>query len=93
VASEPVVKEIYMEAPPAVLFGFLTDPVKMLRGIGIRAQIDPRPGGIFCLDPNGRDVIRGEYVEVIPDSRVVSPGDGKNRGVLCRPDRLPSKSI
>ena len=43
----------------------------MIRWTGIRAEIDPRPGGVYRLDPNGRDVIRGEYVEVVPDRRVV----------------------
>ena len=43
----------------------------MIRWMGIRAEIDPRPGGIYWLDPNGRDFIRGEYMEVIPERRVV----------------------
>lgn len=69
--SNPVVKEIYIEAPPQVVFELLTDPVKMLRWMGVAAEIDPRPGGIYRLDPNGRDVIRGEYLEVVPNSKVV----------------------
>lgn len=68
---EPIVKEVFIEAPPSVVFQFLTDPQKMIRWIGINAKIDPRPGGIYWLDPNGRDFIRGEYVEVIPNRRVV----------------------
>jgi uncharacterized protein YndB with AHSA1/START domain len=71
VASDPIVKEIYINAPPSVVFEFLAVPAKMLRWMGIRAEIDPRPGGLYRLDPNGRDVIRGEYVEVVPNSRVV----------------------
>ena len=70
-AGEPIVKEIYIEAPPHIIFEFLTDPVKMLRWMGIRADLQPRPGGIYFLDPNGRDVIRGSYVEVVPHSKVV----------------------
>jgi uncharacterized protein YndB with AHSA1/START domain len=70
-AADPLIKEIYIEAPPSVVFQFLTDPAKMIRWMGIQAEIDPTPGGIYRLDPNGRDVIRGEYLEVIPDSRVV----------------------
>ncbi len=69
--SDPLLKDIFIEAPPPIVFQFLTDPVKMIRWMGISAEIDPRPGGIYRLDPNGRDVIRGEYVEVIPDRRVV----------------------
>jgi uncharacterized protein YndB with AHSA1/START domain len=69
--SEPIFKEIYIDAPPSVVFKFLTDPKKMTRWMGLRAEIDPRPGGIYRVEPNGRDVIRGEYLEVVTDSRVV----------------------
>ena len=70
-ASEPIVKEIFIDAPPSVIFKFLTDPVKMVRWMGIRAEIDARPGGIYRVEPNGRDVILGEYLEVVTDKRVV----------------------
>ena len=69
--SELVVKEIYIDAPPQVVYEFLTDPVKVLRWMGVAAELDPRPGGLYRLDPNGRDVIRGKYLEVVPNSRVV----------------------
>ena len=70
-AAESLVKEIFIEAPPEVVFKFLTDPVRMVRWMGIQAELEPRPGGVYRLDPNGRDVIRGSYVEVIPNSRIV----------------------
>jgi uncharacterized protein YndB with AHSA1/START domain len=70
-ATDPLIKEIYIDAPSSVVFQFLIDPVKMIRWMGIQAEIDPRPGGMYRLDPNGRDVIRGDYLEVIPTSRVV----------------------
>ena len=71
VAREPLVKEIFIEAPPSVVFQFLTDPAKIIRWLGIGVEIDPRPGGIYRLDLNGRDAIRGEYLEVLPDTRLV----------------------
>jgi uncharacterized protein YndB with AHSA1/START domain len=71
VPAEPLIKEIYIDAPPPVVFAFLTDPVKMVRWMGIQAELDPQPGGIYRLDPNGRDVIRGTYLEVVPDSKIV----------------------
>ena len=70
-AAEPIVKEIYIEAPPQIVFEFLTDPVKMVRWMGIRAELVPAPGGLYFLDPNGHDVIRGSYLEVVPHSRIV----------------------
>ena len=39
--------------------------------MGVAALLDPRPGGTFRVDANGRDVVIGEYVEVEPPHRVV----------------------
>jgi uncharacterized protein YndB with AHSA1/START domain len=71
VAPDPLIKEIYIDAPPDVVFSFLIDPMKMVRWMGIAAELDPRPGGIYRLDPNGADVILGKYLEVRPNSRIV----------------------
>jgi len=70
-ASAPLIKEILIEAPPAVVFQFLTDPTKIIRWMGIRAEIDPKIGGTYRLHLNGREVILGEYLEVVPDTRLV----------------------
>jgi uncharacterized protein YndB with AHSA1/START domain len=71
VPDESVVREIFIEASPQVVFEFLTDPAKMVRWMGIRAEIIPKPGGIYFLDPNGVDTIRGSYLEVVPNSKIV----------------------
>jgi len=34
-------------------------------------DVDPRPGGVFCLNPNSSETVRGEYLEVIPPRRIV----------------------
>lgn len=68
---DPIVKEVFIEASPETVFSFLTEPEKMLQWMGVRAEIEPRPGGIYFLDPNGRDVIRGSYLQVVPHSRIV----------------------
>ena len=70
-ASEPIIKEIYIEAAPAVVFEHSTDPAKINRWMGIGAYTDPRPGGIYSVNVNGLDVARGEFVELVPESRVV----------------------
>lgn len=66
-----VERELRIGAPPEVVFQFLIDPEKMLRWIGKEVELDARPGGRFRLDVNGRDVIRGEFVEVVSHRRVV----------------------
>jgi uncharacterized protein YndB with AHSA1/START domain len=43
----------------------------MIRWMGTNVDIDPRPGGIYRIEPNSRDIIRGKYVEVVPNRRVV----------------------
>lgn len=79
-ASEPIVKEIYIEASPETIFEFLTNQEKFLRWMGVRAELDARPGGVFRVDPNGRDIIRGTYLEVAPPSRVVFTWGWEEKG-------------
>ena len=69
--TSPIVKEVYIDAPPEEVFPYLTSSEKYLLWMGVAAQLDPRPGGHFEVDPNGRDVIFGEFVEVTPPSRIV----------------------
>jgi uncharacterized protein YndB with AHSA1/START domain len=63
-------KEIYIEAPPEVVYGFLTEAAKMTQWIGTDVELDPRPGGVFRVVPNLVDVIRGEFLEAVPYSKV-----------------------
>ncbi len=53
------------------MFSFFTDPKKMIQWKGISAELTARPGGIYRVSINGRDVARGEYLEVVPFSRIV----------------------
>ena len=69
--STDVEKEIAVAASPDVVFAHFTDPERMCRWKGVKAELDPRPGGIYRVDMNGRDIARGKYVEVVPYSRVV----------------------
>lgn len=66
--------EIRVDARPETVFGYFTDPAKMVRWIGDDATLDPRPGGL-CRIGMKRDIgeatILGEFVEVVPYSRVV----------------------
>ncbi len=64
-------REIRIAARPEIVFSFFVDPAKMARWKGLRATLDPRPGGVYLVDINGRDVARGEYLEVTPHSRLV----------------------
>jgi uncharacterized protein YndB with AHSA1/START domain len=64
-------REVRIEAPPEAVFEFFTDPEKMVRWMGVRADLDPRPGGALRIDVTGKHVASGEYVELDPPRRVV----------------------
>ena len=66
-----VVRETEIEARPETVFGFFTEPDKMVRWMGSSAELDPRPAGVFRVDIRGEWVARGEFVEVVPHERVV----------------------
>ena len=69
--SDVLERKIVIAAKPEIVFSFFTDPVKLARWKGMRAELDPRPGGIYRVNINGRDVARGEYIEIVPHSRIV----------------------
>ncbi len=66
-----VEREIRIEASPETIYEFLVDPDRMIQWMGRKAELDPRPGGIFRVDINGRNISRGEYIELDPPHRVV----------------------
>jgi uncharacterized protein YndB with AHSA1/START domain len=69
--ADPVEREIRISARPETIFPFFTDPAKMMRWKGLDVTLDPQPGGIYRVDLNGRDIVRGAYIEIVPYSRVV----------------------
>ncbi len=70
-AGEPIVKEIFIDAPPDEIFPYLTQNEKFTLWMGLSAELDPRPGGLFMVDPNTVDVIFGEFLEISPPHRIV----------------------
>jgi uncharacterized protein YndB with AHSA1/START domain len=64
-------RELFIEADPATVFAFLTDPDKLTRWMGTHCELDSQPGGVYLVNVNGRDVARGAFEEVTPNSRIV----------------------
>jgi uncharacterized protein YndB with AHSA1/START domain len=56
--------EVRIDASPDVVFDFLIDEDKMLLWKGVRAELDPRPGGIFKVEVTPGWVALGEYTEI-----------------------------
>jgi uncharacterized protein YndB with AHSA1/START domain len=68
---DAVVCETVISAEPETVFAFFVEPAKQQRWMGRHARLDPRPGGVYAVDLNPLARARGEFVEVVPYSRIV----------------------
>jgi uncharacterized protein YndB with AHSA1/START domain len=62
---------VVVAAPPAEAFRWFVDPALLARWIGIRAVLEPRPGGEFRFEVLDGEWCSGRYLEVVPGRRVV----------------------
>ncbi|GKQ49358.1 SRPBCC domain-containing protein [Bradyrhizobium sp. Ce-3] len=68
-----VQREIQIAAPPATVFAFLTDPQKIISWMGLEAETELHPGGLYLLKGVAGDpakVARGAFREVVPVHRL-----------------------
>jgi len=70
VAAEPYRDSILIEADPDLVFDYFTRPEALVRWMGDRAVVDPKPGGEFTLWFDER-CVQGRYVEVDRPRRLV----------------------
>jgi uncharacterized protein YndB with AHSA1/START domain len=66
-----VERELRIAARPETVFAFFTDPERMVQWKGRKAELDPRPGGIYRVEISDQAIVLGEYVVVEPPGRVV----------------------
>jgi uncharacterized protein YndB with AHSA1/START domain len=61
-----------VEASPATVFGFLSDPARLSQWLGAAAEMEPHPGGLLRVrfDRFGT-VVEGRVVELVPPRRAV----------------------
>jgi uncharacterized protein YndB with AHSA1/START domain len=69
-APNTIQRELTIEADPATVFAFFTDPQRLVRWIGASATLDARPGGLLLVDVQQGFVARGEFKEVVPVTRL-----------------------
>src|SRR5215472_15245549 len=69
--QEVVERDLYIAARPEIVFSFFTEPEKLVRWLGIRATLNAQPGGICRIHINEREIVGGQYLEVMPYSRIV----------------------
>jgi uncharacterized protein YndB with AHSA1/START domain len=59
-----------IEAPPEVVFSYLTDSTRFVQWMGTGAELDCRPGGRYRIMVD-QYVASGEYLEVDPPRRLL----------------------
>jgi uncharacterized protein YndB with AHSA1/START domain len=69
-SSNSIQRELMIEADPATVFAFFTDPQRLVRWIGVSATLDARPGGLMLVDVQHGFLARGEFKEVVPVTRL-----------------------
>lgn len=69
-AADPYRDSIHIEAPPERVYEYFTESESIVRWMGDRAVLDPRPGGEFTLFFGDRSV-QGRYVELDPPRKLV----------------------
>ena len=70
-AADPIVVTRHIAAPPATVYEYLTESAKWARWQGIAATIQPAAGGLFAMSMKNGLRARGQFVELIPNHRVV----------------------
>jgi uncharacterized protein YndB with AHSA1/START domain len=71
IEDDLVIHELELTASPDAVFQMFVDPEKLIRWIGISADLEPLPGGTFRFEIEPGQFCEGEYVEVDPPRRLV----------------------
>ena len=64
-------KEKLKDAPAATIFPFLIDADKFVLWMGTEARLEPAVGGEYFVLVAGKHPAVGEFVEVVPNEKVV----------------------
>jgi uncharacterized protein YndB with AHSA1/START domain len=64
-------KTISIAAAPSEVYGLLTQSELLVEWMAPIASLDARPGGEVSWTHHNGDTVRGEFVELVPDRRVV----------------------
>ena len=80
-----LVREILIDATPETIWPFLVEPERHVEWLGTVADLDPRPGGTYRVLVGGQNAGVGEYVEVVPNEKVVFTFGWEQEGNPIRP--------
>jgi uncharacterized protein YndB with AHSA1/START domain len=70
-SSGVIERQLWIAARPETIFALWIEPDRIVQWMGRTATIEARPGGLFRLDYNGSDIVRGEVLEIDPPRRLV----------------------
>ena len=62
---------VRIDASPSTVFSLLDNADGMAQWFGSSVEMDAKPGGTLRVDINGRDIAKGEIVEIVPPERIV----------------------
>ena len=80
--NNQITKEIFIECSPKTLFSFFIDPKKMLKWMGRHILLEPKIGGKYRIDINGEDIAIGEYIEMIPNEKIIMSWGWNNSSIM-----------
>ena len=63
--------ETRIAARPSTVFSLLNSADGMAQWFGSSVEMDAKPGGTLRVDINGRDIAKGEIVEIVSSERIV----------------------
>ena len=63
-------REVRVKADPSTIYALLIEPGKQ-SWLGTDAEFDARPGGVYKIQVGGDHPALGEFVEVVPDEKIV----------------------
>ena len=69
--NDPITVEQFSQADPATVYRHLVESDRWILWQGVSATLDPQPGGLFRMETSDGRTARGQFVEVVPDRRVV----------------------
>ncbi|TML15297.1 MAG: hypothetical protein E6G33_08585 [Actinobacteria bacterium] len=75
-------RTISIAASPETVWEFFVDPEKLTRWKGMKADLDPTPGGIYCCEVIPGHTARGEFVELDPPHRLVFTWGWENESAV-----------
>ncbi|MCH8009800.1 MAG: SRPBCC domain-containing protein [Chloroflexi bacterium] len=71
ISEDALEVEVRIAARPSTVFSLLDNADGMAKWFGSSVQMDAKPGGTLRVDINGRDIAKGEIVEIVPPERIV----------------------